>query len=110
MASTSTCELEQYRVKSVQFIHIEPRPKGDAPPDLEQLLQAKVKEALESETHTCPEGCDCVIGEPIEVASRQQIKKVTEGSYSAWYRVDLVKYRTQGECMPSEDQLPEGAG
>ena len=52
---------------------------------------------------------DPLFGEPVEVASRHQIKKVTDGAYSAWYRVELVKYRTPGECMPAEDELPEGA-
>jgi hypothetical protein len=109
MGCESTCELVQLRVTSARFLHIEPRPRADAPQDLEQRLLEKVKESLESESHTCPEGCECVIGEPVQVASREQIKKVTDGDYTGWYKVTLVKYRTQGECMPTADELPEGA-
>jgi hypothetical protein len=47
-----------------------------------------------------------VIGEPVEVASREHIKKVQDGAFTAWYEVVLVKYRTQGECMPASDELP----
>ena len=109
MGSESTCELVQLRVTSARFLHIEPRPRAGAPQDLEQRLLDKVKEALESESHSCPDGCDCVIGEAVQVASRDQIKKVTDGEYSGWYQVTLVKYRTEGECMPAADELPEGA-
>jgi len=109
MGCQSTCELVQLRVTSARFLHIEPTPRAGSPQDLEQRLLAKVKAELESESHSCPEGCECVVGEPVQVASREQIKKVTDGDYSGWYKVTLVKYRTQGECMPAEDTLPEGA-
>jgi hypothetical protein len=109
MGCESTCELVQLRVTSARFLHIEPRPRAGAPQDLEQRLLEKVKAELESESHSCPEGCECVIGEPVQVASREQIKKVTDGDYTGWYKVTLVKYRTQGECMPVEDTLPAGA-
>lgn len=106
----STCELEQYEVTNVRFLHIEPRPsRSGAPSDVEQELLELLKKDLERERHDCPEGCDCVIGEPVEVASREQIKKVSNGTYTAWYEVTLVKYRTQGECMPKGDKLPESA-
>ncbi len=68
-----------------------------------------VQVRVESETDTFPEGCECVVGEPGEVVSREQIKKVSDGTYTAWYRVRLVKYRTPGECMPTADELPEDA-
>ena len=45
----------------------------------------------------------------LEVQSRQQIKKVTNGGYAGWYQLTVVKYRTPGECMPREDPLPERA-
>ena len=109
MGCESTCELVQLRVTSARFLHIAPRPRAGAPQDLEQRLLDKVKAALESESHSCPEGCECVIGEPVQVASREQIKKITDGDYTGWYKVTLVKYRSQGECMPIEDRLPEGA-
>lgn len=108
MANSTTCELEQYKVAAAQFIHIDPRPRADAPPDLEQTLQQMVKDTLESESHSCPDGCECVIGEPVEVATHQLIKKVTDGTYTGWYKVTLAKYRTAGECMPAGDELPEG--
>ena len=109
MGCESICELVQLRVTSARFLHIEPTPRAGAPQDLEQRLLEKVKAELESESHSCPEGCECVIGEPVQVVSRDQIKKVTDGDYTGWYKVTLVKYRTQGECMPTEDTLPEGA-
>ena len=108
MGCESTCELVQVRVTSARFLHIEPRPRAGAPQDLEKRLLDKVKEELESDSHTCGEGCECVIGEPVQVASRDQIKKATDGDYTGWYKVTLVKYRTQGECMPNEDELPAG--
>lgn len=109
MGCQSTCELVQLRVTSARFLHIEPTPRAGAPQDLEQRLLDKVTTELESESHSCPEGCECVIGEPVQVASREQIKKVTDGEYAGWYKVTLVKYRTQGECMPAQDTLPKGA-
>lgn len=109
MGCESTCELVQLRVTSSRFLHIEPRPRTGAPQDLEQALLDKVKAELESDTHTCPEGCECVIGDPVQVASREQVKKVSDGTYTAWYRVTLVKYRSSGECMPKHDDLPPGA-
>ena len=102
-----TCELVQFVVTDARFLHIQPRPRGDAPPDLEQRLLVLVKKALESEIHDCASGCECVI-EPVQVASRQQIKQVSDGTYTAWYRVTVTKYRTPGECMPASDRLPEG--
>jgi hypothetical protein len=105
-AASSTCDLVQFRVRSAKFLHIEPRPRADAPADLEQRLLERVKEELESEHHACGAGCECVIGEPVEVASREHIKKVQDGAFTAWYEVVLVKYRTQGECMPASDELP----
>lgn len=109
MASESTCELEQYKVTAARFLHIEPRPRAGAPADLEQQLLDRVRAEMEREKHSCPKGCDCVIGEPREVASREQIKEVSDGTYTAWYQITLVKYRTQGECMPQGDELPEAA-
>ena len=109
MGCESTCELVQLRVSNARFLHIEPRPRAGAPQDLEQRLLDKVKEELETESHSCPEGCECVIGEPVQVASREQVKKVTDGEYTGWYKVTVTKYRTQGECMPPADTLPEGA-
>lgn len=106
MAIHDTCELVQFRITAARFIHIEPRPR-DAPPDMEERFLGMVKDALESESHTCGEGCDCVIGDPVQVASREQIKKVTDGTYTAWYQVTLVKYRSPGECMPATDDAPE---
>jgi hypothetical protein len=44
----------------------------------------------------------------VKVVSRTQIKKVSDGTYTAWYEVTLDKYRTEGECMPKADQRPEG--
>ena len=109
MSCDLTCELVQFVVTTSRFIHIQPRPRADAPQDLEQRLEEQVKATLESEHHNCGDGCDCVIGDPVEVRSRQQIKKVTYGDYSGWYQVTLVKYRTSGECMPGADSAPEGA-
>ncbi len=109
MGCESTCELVELRVTSARFLHIEPRPRAGAPQDLEQRLLEKLKSELESQSHTCPEGCECVIGEAVQVASRDQIKKITDGDYTGWYKVTLVKTRTQGECMPAADTLPEGA-
>ncbi|MDX1513895.1 MAG: hypothetical protein R3174_09150 [Gammaproteobacteria bacterium] len=109
MSCDGTCELVQFRVSSARFVHIEPRPRGDAPADLEQTLLARVHEAIESESHNCGDECDCVIGEPTKVTSRTQIKKVKEGNYTAWYEVTVDKYRTPGECMPRADEKPEGA-
>ena len=103
-----TCELVQFKVSGARFLHIQPRPRAGAPPNLEQTLLQQVKDALEHESHTCGEGCECVIGEPVAVASRTQYKKVSEGDYTAWYQVTLTKYRTTGECMPASDALPEG--
>ena len=107
MGTESTCELVQLKVTALRSLKIEPRPRADAPHDLEQSMMQQVQAALESETHTCGDNCDCVIGEPVQVASRQQIKKVTDGTYTAWYQVTLVKYRTVGECMPAGDEMPE---
>lgn len=108
MSCSGTCELVQFKVTSARFLQIVPRPRSDAAQDLEQQLLALVKAAVESESHTCGEGCECVIGEPVEVCSREQIKKVTHDGYDAWYQITLVKYRTTGECMPSADELPGG--
>ena len=108
MACQATCTRVQLRITSARFLHIEPRPRPDAPADLEQRLLAKVRAALETDTHDGPEGTDCVIGEPLEVCTRNQIKRVTDGEYTAWYEVTLVKYRTSGELMPAGDTLPEG--
>ncbi len=91
-----------------RFLQIQPRPRAGSPSDLEQTLLQLVKEELETKSHPCGEGCECVIGDPVEVASRQQIKKVSDGTYTAWYQVRLVKYRTTGECMPKGDELPQG--
>jgi|GEM_PF-2491346 len=106
MACRGTCVRVQFKIDSARFIHIEPRPRGDSPADLEQQLLALVREELESDTHDAGEGCDCVIGEPVQVASREQIKKVSDGTYTAWYQVQLSKYRTEGECMPGADAEP----
>ena len=106
-AAASTCELVQFKVRSASFLSIEPRPRADAPPDLEQRLLARVKEELESDRHDCGAGCDCVVGEAVEVASREQVKKIEYGDYTAWYRVVLVKLRTAGECMPAADEPPD---
>jgi hypothetical protein len=109
MSLESTCELVQFKVEAARFLHIEPRPRSDAPSDLEQQLLTLLKTELEDERHDGGEGVDCVIGEPVQVATRDQIKRVTDGTYTAWYQVTLVKYRTPGECMPAADTLPEGA-
>lgn len=111
MACDKECELIQFRVISAQFMRVQPRPpRGRAPADLEQKLLMLVKHDLEKDIHDCPEGCDCVVGEPVEVAATERIKKVFDGTYTAWYKVRLVKYRTPGECMPRSDTLPdEGA-
>ncbi len=74
-----------------------------------QTLLQLVKDELKTETDTSPEGCECVVGEPGEGVSREQIKKVSDGTYTARYQVRLVKYRTPGECMPAADELPEDA-
>ncbi|HEX9584458.1 MAG TPA: hypothetical protein VGB36_08155 [Gammaproteobacteria bacterium] len=108
MSCDGTCELVQFKVKSARFVHIEPRPRGGAPSDLEQKLLARVHEAIETESHNCGDGCDCVIGEPQKVATRTQIKKVKEGDYTGWYEVAVEKYRTPGECMPRADEKPKG--
>lgn len=109
MSCEGKCELVEFRITSSRFIHIEPRPRSDAPPDLEQRFEDEVKTAVETSHHTCGDGCDCVIGEPVQVQSRQQIKKVTYGGYSGWYQLTVVKYRTPGECMPASDPAPERA-
>ena len=109
MSCASKCELVQFRVTSGRLLHVSPRPGSDAPQDLEQILGQRVKEELEVDIHDCPNGCECAIGEPVQVESRDQIKQVTDGKYTAWYRVTLVKYRTPGECMPAEDELPDDA-
>lgn len=109
MSCDSTCERTQFKIASARFIHIEPRPRSGAPGDLEQRLLALVHEELEGDSDDCEEGCECVIGEPVKVASRIQIKKVSDGAYSAWYEVTLDKYRTAGECMPKADPKPRGA-
>jgi len=106
MGTESTCELVEFRVESARFLNIEPRPRADSPQDLEQTMLERLKGELESVSHTCGDGCDCVVGEPVAVASREQIKKVSDGTYTAWYQVVLTKYRTQGECMPQEDEAP----
>ena len=108
MSCEGKCKLVEFKVKSSRFLHVVPRPRADAPPDLEQRLDEQVKTAVERSHHGCGDGCDCVIGEPIEVRSRQQIKKVTYGGYAGWYQITVVKYRTPGECMPGADALPEG--
>ena len=108
MSCEGTCVLVQLRVTAARFLLIEPRPRGDAPADLEQTLLALVYQELESESHTCADGCECVIGDPVKVVSRAQIKKVSDGTYTAWYEVTLDKYRTEGECMPKADERPEG--
>ena len=109
MSCEAKCELVASKVTSSRFIHIEPRPRSGAPPDLEQRLEDEVKAAVEASHHTCSDGCDCVIGEPVETCSRQQIKKVTYGDYAGWYQLTVVKYRTPGECMPAADPVPERA-
>ena len=109
MSEAATCELVQFKVTGARFLHIEPRPRAGSPQDLEQTLLQQVKDALEGESHTCPEDSDCVIGDPVEVASREQIKKVSDGTYTAWYQITLTKYRNTGECMPATDVLPPGA-
>ena len=109
MSCEGKCELVEFKVTSSRFIHIEPRPRSDAPPDLEQRLEDEVKAAVERTHHGCGDGCDCVIDEPVEVRSRQQIKKVAYGGYTAWYQLTVVKYRTHGECMPGADAPPESA-
>lgn len=106
MGFESQSELVEFKVESARFIDIQPRPRADAPPDLERILLDELKKHVEVSAHGCGEGCDCVADEPIVVASREQVKKVTSGEYTAWYRVKLVKYRTPCECMPSEDELP----
>ena len=109
MSCEGTCERTQFKIASARFIHIEPRPRSGSPSDLEQRLLKLVYDALESDEDNCGEGCECVIGEPEKVASRVQIKKVSDGTYSAWYEVTVEKYRTSGECMPKADPKPEGA-
>ncbi len=107
MACDKQCELVQFRVASAQFMRVQPRPRAGAPADLEQKLLTLVRHELETDVHTCPEGCDCIIKEPVEVSSVERIKKVFDGTYTAWYKVRLVKYRTPGECMPKSDALPD---
>jgi len=107
MSCESTCELVQFRVSGAQFLRVQPRPRAGAPADLEQALLRLVRSELESDIHNCPAGCECIIGEPVEVSSTERIKKVSDGTYTAWYRVTLTKYRTAGECMPASDPLPE---
>lgn len=109
MSCASTCELVQFKVESVRLLHISPRPGSGSPADLEERLIEMIKGDLERETHSCTDECDCVIGDPVQVQSRDQIKQVTDGTYTAWYRVTLSKYRTAGECMPKSDDLPEDA-
>ena len=108
MSCEGKCELVEFKITSSRFLHVVPRPRADAPPDLEQRLDEEVKAAVERSHHDCGDGCDCVIGEPIEVLSRQQIKKVTHGGFAGWYQITVAKYRTPGECMPGADALPEG--
>jgi hypothetical protein len=105
---TGTCELVQFKVSGARFLHIDPRPRAGAPANLEQTLLQRVKNELEYERHSCGEGCECAVGEPVAVATRTQYKKVSDGAYTAWYQITLTKYRTSGECMPSSDPLPEG--
>lgn len=107
MSIDKTCELVAFKIESARFLKVEPRPRADAPHDLEQSLLSLVKKELETASHSCGAGCDCVIGEPVAVASREQIKKVNDGTYTAWYQVVLTKYRTQGECMPAQDPPPD---
>ena len=109
MSCDGTCEMVQFKATSARFVHIEPRPRGDAPADLEQTLLARVHEVIESESHDCGDDCDCVIGEPVKVASRVQVVKAQVGDYTGWYEVTVEKYRTSGECMPRADEKPEGA-
>ncbi len=109
MSCDGTCERVQFKIAQARFIHIEPRPRSGAPSDLEQTLLGLVYEELEDDSDDCGEGCECLIGEPVKVASRTQLKKVSDGTYSAWYEVTLEKYRTSGECMPKADTKPEGA-
>ena len=109
MSCEGKCELVQFKMTASRFLHIEPRPRSDAPPDLEQRLEDQVKSTIETESHTCGGDCDCVIGEPVEVQSRQQIRAVTFGDYTGWYQITVVKYRTPGECMPATDALPADA-
>ena len=89
MSCEGKCELVEFKVASSRFIHIEPRPRSDAPSDLEQRLEDEVKAAVETSHHTCGDGCDCVTGEPVEVRSRQQIKKVAYGGYAGWYQLTI---------------------
>ena len=78
-----TCELVQFKVSGARFLHIQPRPRAGAPPNLDQTLLQQVKDALEHESHTCGTDCECVIGEPVAVSSRTQHKKVSDGTYTA---------------------------
>ena len=109
MNCNGKCELVQFKVESAHLVHIDPRPRPGAPQDLELKLTEEVKNAVESDSHDCTDGCDCVIGEPVEVSSREQYKHVTHGEYNGWFRIKLVKYRTGGECMPATDPLPAGS-
>ncbi|HSS65495.1 MAG TPA: hypothetical protein VLS27_13755 [Gammaproteobacteria bacterium] len=108
MSCDGTCERTQFKIAQARFIHIAPRPRSGSPADLEQRLLKLVYDELENDSDDCDEGCECAIGEPVKVASRVQIKKVSDGTYSAWYEVTLEKYRTSGECMPAADSKPEG--
>ncbi len=96
---------------SLRVFYTSRRGLGPAPRRIwsKQTLLQLVEDELETETGTSPEGCECVVGEPGEVVSPEQIKKVSDGTYTACYRVRLVKYRTPGECMPAADELPEDA-
>ena len=109
MGYQGTATRVQFEIADARFLHIEPRPRADSPEDLEQTLLELVRTALESDAHDGPADCDCVIGERVEVCSRDQIKEVSDGTYTAWYQVRLVKYRTVGELMPAADELPAAA-
>ena len=41
MSCEGKCELVEFKVTASRFIHIEPRPRSDAPADLEQRLEVR---------------------------------------------------------------------
>jgi len=108
MSCEGRCDLVEFKVTSAHLVHVDPRPTRQSPADLEAQLSQAVKDALERTSHDCGEGCECLTGERVEVWSREQVKQIALGEYTAWFRVRLVKYRTPGECMPKSDPLPPG--
>ena len=107
MGTESTCELVEFRVESARFLNIEPRPRADSPQDLEQNHTGTVEGRVGERVAHLRRRLRLCGRQPVAVASREQIKKVSDGTYTAWYQVVLTKYRTQGECMPQEDEAPD---